>query len=886
MTVLICSGSAAPSPLPPPALSVHHQSAAMRKSASSRDPPIAEPTNTEPTAAIMDGPLADRARRELTPARVLRTLFSMGTLRRLLSAEMWDICSTLLFLLWFRMPAVLLARLIDVSRGLGKLTWSRARYAPGEFASELFSVLLDALGATFVKLSQVIAHSPMVAPEALVRACKASLAQCTAPVVEWDAVASLLRREFRVQSLLEVFESVEASPMASASIAQVHGAVLLDGRRVVIKLVRPGVRERLAVDLDLLWLVARLGDVLLGPLISELLASSAAEMVDELRQAILAECDLRVELSNLGRFRAWLSSSLALRRAGLSGAVWAPEPILPVCTASVLTMERVDGKPLSDLRGHLASATDVTAADVTTVGKVVAGAAADGETADAPQEAGEAPSTTAWKVALAKALAVQALSIIDGSSSGRAAPAIFHADLHMGNMLFDEQSGTMAFVDFGVCGALPPHLRGALLLQALSFVLGDTAYFSEGFAYAMRTMPKAPTSAMAHRQSTATIPEATGAAEGARAPTPITLPTTAAAVATTAAQQVPKQARRSVRTPELTPPPAPSTAAPAEPSPAESSPADGPSPAEPSPAESSPAEPSPAEPSPAELPLAESSPVAPAPLDTAALTADLAPLFDELAPINPLRPDNTTGKIDPALYALLVRGQMLLHAHGVQLPKEFTLLIKTMCFGADYLSLFQLDERHLISAELSRAASAYVTSNAREVASVVPPRALARVGSAAARAKWRAAREAIGSPSEWRARERARELALWVRSLSSRGVASLGRKPEGGNGNAPPPVSGSLSGSLTIVRISLLALLLALLVGSTLPFLATGTVARAAYVGGGSTSFAALSESPNGSIEQASVLTNAAAIPHPSGQARQKPHYVKRQLRDGVGAQL
>ena len=222
----------------------------------------------------------------------------------------------------------------------------------------------------------------------------------------------------------------------------------------------------------------------------------------------------------------------------------------------------------------------------------------------------------------------------------------------------------------------------------------------------------------------------------------------------------------------------------------------------------------------------------------------------------------------------------------MQLPKEFTLLIKTMCFGADYLSLFQLDERHLISAELSRAASAYVTSNAREVASVVPPRALARVGSAAARAKWRAAREAIGSPSEWRARERARELALWVRSLSSRGVASLGRKPEGGNGNAPPPVSGSLSGSLTIVRISLLALLLALLVGSTLPFLATGTVARAAYVGGGSTSFAALSESPNGSIEQASVLTNAAAIPHPSGQARQKPHYVKRQLRDGVGAQL
>ena len=409
---------------------------------------------------------------------------------------------------------MLLARLIDVSRGLGKLTWSRARYAPGEFASELFSVLLDALGATFVKLSQVIAHSPMVAPEALVRACKASLAQCTAPVVEWDAVASLLRREFRVQSLLEVFESVEASPMASASIAQVHGAVLLDGRRVVIKLVRPGVRERLAVDLDLLWLVARLGDVLLGPLISELLASSAAEMVDELRQAILAECDLRVELSNLGRFRAWLSSSLALRRAGLSGAVWAPEPILPVCTASVLTMERVDGKPLSDLRGHLASATDVTAADVTTVGKVVAGAAADGETADAPQEAGEAPSTTAWKVALAKALAVQALSIIDGSSSGRAAPAIFHADLHMGNMLFDEQSGTMAFVDFGVCGALPPHLRGALLLQALSFVLGDTAYFSEGFAYAMRTMPKAPTSAMAHHQSTATIPEATGAAEG------------------------------------------------------------------------------------------------------------------------------------------------------------------------------------------------------------------------------------------------------------------------------------------------------------------------------------------------------------------------------------
>ena len=237
----------------------------------------------------------------ITPWRVLSVLFSVDTARRIASEESRDIVRCVWMLLRHDVPPVAVARARDVYTGMRGLDWRGAMWAPRTLASAMTGVLLDSLGASFVKLSQVIAHSPMVAPAVLVRTCKSSLAQCSAPVVPYDEVESLICDQLQIESVEEVFQSLERAPLASASIAQVHGGTLRDGRRVVVKVVRPGVRERLTVDLGVLWLLARVADVLMAPLIAELLSSSAAAMVDEVRVPILAECDLTIERANMLR---------------------------------------------------------------------------------------------------------------------------------------------------------------------------------------------------------------------------------------------------------------------------------------------------------------------------------------------------------------------------------------------------------------------------------------------------------------------------------------------------------------------------------------------------------------------------------------------------------
>ena len=335
---------------------------------------------------------------------------------------------------------------------------------------------------------------------------------------------------------------------------------------------------------------------------------------------------------------------------------------------------------------------------------------------------------------------------------------------------------SIAFVDFGVCGSLPPFLRGALLLQALSFVLEDTQYFSEGFAYALRTMP-AKTEAPRGGQPTAAlgggVATEAAAATGGRT-----------ATAATAGEGGFDGARKSLPPPKET---AAAATVPAAPD-AGAAVATG-----------------------AAALGAHAAPEAPcsAELDTAALTADLAPLFAELSAINPLRASNLSGEVDPAIYGLLVRGQLLLHTHGVQLPKEFALLIKTMLFGADYLTLFRGEEMKLLSRQLTRAATAYVATNAREIASVVPPSALARVGATAAttaaKSSLRSARSALAVHGRW---QKVRELVVWATALSP-----LRRLP-GADVTKP---SSAASARLAVPQLALLVLLVALLVGLALP---------------------------------------------------------------------
>lgn len=128
-------------------------------------------------------------------------------------------------------------------------------------------------------------------------------------------------------------------------------------------------------------------------------------------------------------------------------------------------------------------------------------------------------------------------------------------------------------------------------------------------------------------------------------------------------------------------------------------------------------------------------------LDTAGLAADLAPLFNEWEHVSPFGDRGGAAPSDAELYGLLLRGQLALHRRGVQLPREFSLLIKTACFATLYFARLDAAHRDELRALLCRAAAAYAVAHPREASRLLSPAAAAalfsavrRDGAAAARA--------------------------------------------------------------------------------------------------------------------------------------------------------
>ena len=122
-------------------------------------------------------------------------------------------------------------------------------------------------------------------------------------------------------------------------------------------------------------------------------------------------------------------------------------------SAGVLTMQR--------LHGPLISSCAATAAGAASAKGLLGGSGIRGgkERGGGKEGRGGGGGGGGWKRALSKAISVTALSVVDEGSC-------FHADLHMGNLVYLPATDQIGLLDFGVCGVLPPWLRGALLLQA------------------------------------------------------------------------------------------------------------------------------------------------------------------------------------------------------------------------------------------------------------------------------------------------------------------------------------------------------------------------------------------------------------------------------------
>jgi predicted unusual protein kinase regulating ubiquinone biosynthesis (AarF/ABC1/UbiB family) len=265
------------------------------------------------------------------------------------------------------------------------------------------------LGPTYVKFGQIIASSPGAFGESLSREFRGLLD--SVPPADKDEVHQLFKAELGAEPA-ELFATFDEEPFASASIAQVHYATLKSGEDVVVKIQRPGIRRRVAADLQILKRFAQL--VELAKLGRRL---SAQDVVADFSDNLAEELDFRIEAQSM---EAWVSG---LHGSPLGQNIRVPQVYWDFTSERVLTMERVHGVRIDDVKQIRKQGFDGTE--------------------------------------LVKALL---FSVFEGGLRH----GLFHGDLHAGNLLVDEQ-GRIVFLDFGIMGRIDPRTRW--LLRELVYAL-------------------------------------------------------------------------------------------------------------------------------------------------------------------------------------------------------------------------------------------------------------------------------------------------------------------------------------------------------------------------------------------------------------------------------
>lgn len=223
--------------------------------------------------------------------------------------------------------------IVDIFKNPSKYQNENKQLSLPKILKELFT----SLGATYVKLGQFIASSPTLFPPEYVLEFQSCLDK--GPTVPYSEIRQIIESDLR-KPISSIFQSVDPVPLASASIAQVHQAVLRNGTEVVIKVRKPYVEESLKADLGFLYVSSKLLE-LINPDLSRL---SVSAIIGDLRASMLEELDFTKEAKNLLEFREFL------RVSGITEAT-APLPYQSLTSKRVLVMEYLRGVPLVDLDG-------------------------------------------------------------------------------------------------------------------------------------------------------------------------------------------------------------------------------------------------------------------------------------------------------------------------------------------------------------------------------------------------------------------------------------------------------------------------------------------------------------------------------------------------------
>jgi ubiquinone biosynthesis protein len=299
------------------------------------------------------------------------------------------------------LPRITEIALVLASHGFGELgrilgldTKNSNSDAPKAMRARL--ALAD-LGPTFIKLGQVLSVRPDILPPDVLE--ELAQLQDNAPRVDFSLIRAQVESEL-LRPLAEVFQSFEEEPIACASIAQVHAATLMDGRRVAVKVQRPGIEKLLRSDLHILYTLAHLVDGRLS--IPGLY--TPIEIVQEFQTAMESELDFLQEARACERFKT--------QHRNVQG-VHAPEVYREWGTRRVLVMELVEGVRLNRVE----------------------------------------PGSEQGKAAMRRLIESWYLQLFEHG--------FFHGDPHPGNLLV-LPDGDLCFLDFGLTGHLTGEMQDVM----------------------------------------------------------------------------------------------------------------------------------------------------------------------------------------------------------------------------------------------------------------------------------------------------------------------------------------------------------------------------------------------------------------------------------------